>query len=313
MNWTSNDLPDLTGTTAVVTGANSGIGLETAKSLATHGASVTLACRNVSKGEQAAELIRGGRGSADGRGGGVPGVDVRVVELDLSSLASVRRFADAWQGPLNLLVNNAGVMAPRKWVATADGFELQFGTNHLGHFVLTGLLLTALKAGSTSRVVTVASIAHHRGRADLLDGNPAQSYQPERAYGNSKLANLLFGAELQRRAAAHGWAMTSTMAHPGVSATGLATSPQGMGANPVVRLAAPWVMRVIFQSAAAGANPSLYAASAATPGSYTGPTWLRETRGPVGAARLSALAKDPELAAQLWQVSEDLTGVEYRW
>ena len=313
MNWTSNDLPDLTGTTAVVTGANSGIGLETAKSLAAHGASVTLACRNVSKGEQAAELIRGGRGSADGRVGGVPGVDVQVVELDLSSLASVRRFADAWQGPLNLLVNNAGVMAPRKWVATADGFELQFGTNHLGHFALTGLLLTALKAGSMSRVVTVASIAHHRARADLLDGNPAQSYQPERAYGNSKLANLLFGAELQRRAAAHGWAMTSTMAHPGVSATGLATSPQGMGANPVVRLAAPWVMRVIFQSAAAGANPSLYAASAATPGSYTGPTWLRETRGPVGPARLSALAKDPELAAQLWQVSEDLSGVEYRW
>ena len=313
MTWTSNDLPDLTGTTAVVTGANSGIGLETAKSLAAHGASVTLACRNVSKGEQAAELIRGGRGGVDGRRGGVPGVDVRVAELDLSSLASVRRFADAWQGPLNLLVNNAGVMAPRKWVATADGFELQFGTNHLGHFVLTGLLLTALKAGSTSRVVTVASIAHHRGRADLLDGNPAQSYQPERAYGNSKLANLLFGAELQRRAAAHGWAMTSTMAHPGVSATGLATSPQGMGANPVVRLAAPWVMRVIFQSAAAGANPSLYAASAATPGSYTGPTWLREIRGPVGPARLSALAKDPELAAQLWQVSEDLTGVEYRW
>ena len=313
MTWTSNDLPDLTGTTAVVTGANSGIGLETARSLAAHGASVTLACRNVSKGEHAAELIRSGRGGVDGRRGGVRGVDVRVAELDLSSLASVRRFVDAWQGPLNLLVNNAGVMAPRKWAATADGFELQFGTNHLGHFALTGLLLTALKAGSTSRVVTVASIAHHRGRADLLDGNPAQSYQPEHAYGNSKLANLLFGAELQRRAAAHGWAMASTMAHPGVSATGLATSPQGMGANPVVRLAAPWVMRVIFQSAAAGANPSLYAASAATPGSYTGPTWLRETRGPVGPARLSALAKDPELAAQLWELSEDLTGVEYRW
>jgi len=325
MTWTPNDLPDLTGTTAVVTGANSGIGFETARTLAAHGASVTLACRNVAKGEHAAELIRGrrggvdgrkgvdGRGSVDGRSGGVPGVDVRVAELDLSSLASVRRFAEAWQGPLNLLVNNAGVMAPRTWVATADGFELQFGTNHLGHFALTGLLLTALKAGSRPRVVTVASIAHHRGRADLLDGNPAQSYQPERAYGNSKLANLLFGAELQRRAPSHGLALTSAMAHPGVSATGLATNPQGMGANPVVRVAAPWVMRVIFQSAAAGANPSLYAASAATPGSYTGPTWLRETRGPAGPARLSALAQDQELAARLWQVSEGLTGVEYRW
>ncbi|HEY5473695.1 MAG TPA: SDR family NAD(P)-dependent oxidoreductase, partial [Candidatus Limnocylindrales bacterium] len=139
MTWTPNDLPDLTGTTAVVTGANSGIGFETASALAAHGASVTLACRNVSKGEQAAELIRRGRGGVDGRSGGGRGVDVRVAELDLSSLASVRRFADAWQGPLNLLVNNAGVMAPRQWVATADGFELQFGTNHLGHFALTGL------------------------------------------------------------------------------------------------------------------------------------------------------------------------------
>jgi len=319
MTWTPNDLPDLTGTTAVVTGANSGIGLETARTLAAHGASVTLACRNVAKGEHAAELIRSGRRGVEGRSGvdrrsgGVPAVDVRVAELDLSSLASVRRFAEAWQGPLNLLVNSAGVMAPRKWVATTDGFELQFGTNHLGHFALTGLLLTALKAGSLPRVVTVASIAHHRGSADLLDGNPAQTYQPERAYGNSKLANLLFGAELQRRAAAHGPALTSTMAHPGVSATGLVTSPQGMGANPVVRLAAPWVMRVIFQSATAGANPSLYAASAATPGSYTGPTWLREIRGPVGPARRSALAQDQELAARLWQASEDLTGVEYRW
>lgn len=312
MTWTPNDLPDLTGTTAVVTGANSGIGFETARTLAAHGASVTIACRSVSKGERAAELIRSGRGGVDGRGG-VPGLDVRVAELDLSSLASVRRFADSWQGPLNLLVNNAGVMAPRKWVATTDGFELQFGTNHLGHFALTGLLLTALKAGSLPRVVTVASIAHHRGSADLLDGNPAQSYQPERAYGNSKLANLLFGAELQRRAVAHTSALTSTMAHPGVSATGLVTNPEGMGANPVVRVAAPWAMRVIFQSAAAGATPSLYAASAATPGSYTGPTWLRETRGPVGPARLSALAQDQELAARLWQVSEDLTGVEYRW
>ena len=313
MTWTPNDLPDLTGTTAVVTGANSGIGFETASALAAHGASVTLACRNVAKGEHAAELIRSGRRGVDGRSGGVPAVDVRVAELDLSSMASVRRFAEAWQGPLNLLVNNAGVMAPRKWVATTDGFELQFGTNHLGHFALTGLLLTALNAAASPRVVTVASIAHHRGRADLLDGNPAQTYQPENAYGNSKLANLLFGAELQRRATAHGSAVTSTMSHPGVSATGLVTNREGMGANPVVRVAAPWVMRVIFQSAAAGANPSLYAATVATPGSYTGPTWLREIRGPVGPARRSALAQDQELASRLWQVSQDLTGVEYRW
>ena len=332
MTWTPNDLPDLTGTTAVVTGANSGIGFETANALARNGASVTLACRDTGAAQQAAERIRsihrgvGGRRGFDSRKGAnedtagvdvrrvdVGGVDVRVAELDLSSLASVRRFAGAWEGPLNLLVNNAGVMRPSKWLATSDGFELQFGTNHLGHFALTGLLLTALKAGASPRVVTVASLAHHQGRADLLEGNPQQSYRPERAYGNSKLANLLFGAELQRRATAHGSSLTSTISHPGISATGLVEDPQGMGANPVVRIASPWVMRVIFQSAAAGANPSLYAATAATPGSYTGPSWLLESRGPVGPARLSALAQDHELASRLWQVSQDLTGVEYRW
>jgi len=321
MTWTPNDLPDLTGTTAVVTGANSGIGFETANALARNGATVTLACRNIGAAEQAAERIRRGHRGVDGHdatkdatagldGGGV---HVRVAELDLSSLASVRRFAGAWEGPLNLLVNNAGVMRPRKWLGTSDGFELQFGTNHLGHYALTGLLLAALKAGASPRVVTVASLAHHQGRADLLDGNPPQSYRPERAYGNSKLANLLFGAELQRRATAHGSALSSAMSHPGISATGLVVNRQGMGANPLVRTAAPGVMRVVFQSAAAGANPSLYAATEAAPGSYTGPRWLLESRGPVGPARLSALAQDQELASRLWQVSQDLTGVEFRW
>jgi NAD(P)-dependent dehydrogenase (short-subunit alcohol dehydrogenase family) len=243
----------------------------------------------------------------------VGGPEIRVAELDLSSLASVRRFAEAWAGPLNLLVNNAGVMAPHRWLGTQDGFELQFGTNHLGHFALTGLLLPALKAAASPRVVTVASLAHFQGRADLIDGNPAQTYRPSSAYGNSKLANVLFGAELQRQCTAHGSVLTSTMAHPGVSATGLVEDPQGMGANPVVRVAAPWVLRVILQSAAAGANPILYAATEATPGSYTGPQWLRETRGPVGPARLSQLAQDRGLASRLWQVSQDLTGVELRW
>ena len=321
MTWTPNELPDLTGTTAVVTGANSGIGFETASALARNGATVTLACRNVAAAELAAERIRVGRRGVDGHDttkDNTPGLDgggvhVRVAELDLSSLVSVRRFADAWEGPLNLLVNNAGVMRPRKWLGTSDGFELQFGTNHLGHYALTGLLLAALKAGASPRVVTVASLAHHQGRADLLDGNPPQSYRPERAYGNSKLANLLFGAELQRRASAHGSALSSAMSHPGISATGLVVNRQGMGANPLVRTAAPGVMRVVFQSAAAGANPSLYAATEAAPGSYTGPRRLLESRGPVGPARLSALAQDQELASRLWQVSQDLTGVEFRW
>ena len=302
----------------MVTGANSGIGFETARALARHGAGVTLACRNVAAAEQAAERIRSSHSGidnfgADVRGAGGRGADVRVAELDLSSLASVRSFADAWKGPLDLLVNNAGVMAPRTWQGTADGFELQFGTNHLGHFALTGLLLAALHAAASPRVVTVSSLAHHRGRPDVLDGNPPQTYRPEPAYGNSKLANVLFGAELQRRAAANGSALTSTMAHPGISATGLVVDRQGMGANPVVRVTAPWVMRAIFQSAAAGATPTLYAVAAAAPGSYTGPRWLGESRGPVGPGRLSALAQDHELASRLWAVSQDQTGVEYRW
>ena len=318
MTWTPDDIPDLSGTTAVVTGANSGIGFETARALARHGAGVTLACRNLPAAERAAERIRSSHSAVDRRrvhdlGTEAHGADVRVAELDLSSLSSVRRFADAWEGPLNLLVNNAGVMTPRTWHGTPDGFELQFGTNHLGHFALTGLLLAALQAGVSPRVVTVSSVAHHRGRADVLDGNPPQGYRPESAYGNSKLANLLFGAELQRRATAHGSALTSTMAHPGISATGLVADRQGMGANAVIRVAAPWVMRAILQSAAAGARPTLYAAEAAAPGSYTGPRWLGESRGPVGPARLSILARDPALASRLWQVSQDLSGVEYSW
>jgi len=307
MTRAPDELPDLIGTTAVVTGANSGIGFETARALARHGADVTLACRNLRAAERSAERIRRSHGVDVRR------VDVRVAKLDLSSLASVRSFAQMWQGPLDLLVNNAGVMNPRTWKGTQDGFELQFGTNHLGHYALTGLLLPALLAGASPRVVTVSSLAHHGGRADVLDGNPPQSYRPEPAYGNSKLANLLFGAELQRRAAAHGSTLTSAMAHPGISATGLFVDRQGMGANPVLRVVAPWVMRVTLQSATAGAKPVLYAASAAEPGSYTGPKWLRESRGPAGPGRLSTLAKDPTLASRLWQVSQDLTGVEYRW
>jgi len=287
----------------VVTGANSGIGFETALALARRGARVTLACRDLSAAERAAERIRSNH----------RGVDVRIAELDLSSLSSVRGFADAWDGPLDLLVNNAGVMTPRTWQGTQDGFELQFGTNHLGHFALSGLLLSALRAAASPRVVTVSSLAHHRGRADVLDGNPPQTYRPQSAYGNSKLANVLFGAELQRRAAAHGSTLSSTMAHPGISATGLVVDRQGMGANAVVRVAAPWVMGAILQSAAAGARPTLYASDAAAPGSYTGPRWLGESRGPVGPAQLSTLAQDPTLASRLWQVSQDLSGVEYDW
>ena len=302
MSWTPDQIGDLSGTTALVTGANSGIGLVEARELARHGADVVLAVRDTDAGEAAAAKMREGAAGT-----------VRVASLDLASLASVREFAEAWDGPLGLLVNNAGLMAPPRYQATQDGFELQFGTNHLGHFALTGRLLPALLAAPAPRVVTVSSIAHHQGRADVVEGNPAERYNPAAAYGNSKLANLLFAVELQRRASLAGAALTSTAAHPGVASTRLVTSEQGLGAIPGVKQLAPLFLKIAFQSPKAGADPTLYAATAATPGSYTGPQSLRESRGRPGPARLSRLARDELLAGKLWGLSEDLTGVRYDW
>jgi len=296
MSWKPTDLPDLTGRTAVVTGANSGIGVHTARELAAHGATVVLACRNVESGRAAAAAMTG---------------STRVEALDLASQSSVRDFAERWEGPLDLLVNNAGVMTPPQYRRTDDGFELQYGTNHLGHFALTGLLLPALLDAPAPRVVTVSSIAHHGGRPAVLGGNPESAYRPQQAYSNSKLANLLFARELQKRASAAASRLTSTAAHPGISATELVQDPNGMGANSLVNRLAPYVMPILFQSAAAGANLTLYAATAAEPGSYTGPQRLRETRGPVGPARLSRYAQDDELAFKLWDVSEQQTGVVF--
>ena len=296
MAWTARDLTDLTGTTAVVTGANSGIGFHTARELAAHGADVVLACRNVEAGGEAAAKMAG---------------TPRVERLDLASQQSVREFAERWQGPLDLLVNNAGVMTPPKFRTTEDGHELMFGTNHLGHFALTGRLLPALLAADAPRVVTVASVAHHGGNEKVLEANPEEGYRAQAYYGNSKLANILFARALQRRAEAAGSKLTSTGAHPGVSATELVADPNGMGANPVIRVTAPYFTKVLFQSAAAGANPSLYAATVADPGSYTGPTRMGEWRGPIGPAKLSKHARNDELGDRLWTLSEELTGVTY--
>jgi NAD(P)-dependent dehydrogenase (short-subunit alcohol dehydrogenase family) len=298
--WSTSDIPSLAGTTAVVTGANSGIGWHTAAELARHGADVTLAVRSPDKGEAAAAQMREGAAGT-----------VRVARVDLGSLASVQEFAEAWDGPLGLLVNNAGLMSPPRYRETADGHELQFGTNHLGHFALTGRLLPALLAAPASRVVTVSSIAHHQGRADVVEGNPAGRYSPAPTYGNSKLANLLFAFELQRRASLAGVSLTSTAAHPGVASTGLVTSEQGLGSIPGVKQLAPLFLKLVFQSPRAGAEPTLYAATAAEPGSYTGPQSLRESRGKPGPARTSPLARDEVLAGKLWSVSEDLTGVRF--
>lgn len=303
MKWTAAQLPDLAGRVAVVTGANSGIGWQVSLALARHGARVVLACRDPERGAAAARRIRAK----------APRAEVGSAALDLASAESIRAFTDGWTGPLDLLVNNAGVMAPPRRATTRDGYELQFGTNHLGHFVLTGLLLPALLGAERGRVVTVASVAHRGGTEDVVDGNAGPAYDAQHSYSNSKLANLLFAAELDRQFRARALPVVSVAAHPGISATGLVSDPQGMGANPLVRAVGPLFVRTFTQSARAGARAVLYAATEGAPGSYTGPRRWGETRGVIGPARWSPLARDEKLARRLWQVSEDLTGYRYTW
>jgi NAD(P)-dependent dehydrogenase (short-subunit alcohol dehydrogenase family) len=294
MAWTAADLTDLTGTTAIVTGANNGIGFHTARELAAHGADVVLACRNVAAGEEAASKMPG---------------RTRVEKLDLASQASVADFAARWEGRLDLLINNAGVMQPPTYRTTEDGHELMFGTNHLGHYALTARLLPALQTSSAPRVVTVASIAHHGGDERVVEGNPQQYYKAGRDYAQSKLANVLFFQELNRRAQASGSTLVSTAAHPGIAATHLVASPEGMGANRFIRTFAAPLLPLVFQSAERGADPTLFAATVGEPGSYTGPQRMNESRGPIGNAKLSTHAKDPELAKRLWSRTEELTGL----
>jgi NAD(P)-dependent dehydrogenase (short-subunit alcohol dehydrogenase family) len=295
-HFDAKDLPDLTGRRVLVTGANSGIGFHASRALADHGAEVVLGCRNLDSGREAAVKM--------------PGITT-VEELDLASQKSIQSFVDRFEGPLDVLVNNAGVMTPPSYRESQEGHELQFGTNHLGHFALTGLLLPFLLSTESPRVVTIASIAHHRGDESVLEGNPAASYDPNKAYGNSKLANLLFAHELHRRATRAGSRLTSVACHPGVSATNLVGSPDGMGANAIVRRSAWLFMPLLFQSSTSGANPTLYAATYAEPDSYVGPTRLMESRGRLGEARQSRHARDAELARRLWEISEQRTGVSF--
>jgi len=287
--WTPADLPDLGGRTAVVTGANSGIGRAAAHELAGAGARVVLAVRDAAKGEAAAAAMPGG-------------AETRV--LDLADLASVRAFAAAWKGDLDLLVNNAGIMAVPEG-RTKDGFELQLGTNHLGHFALTNLLLPHV----TGRVVTVASGAHRAGRIELDDLNwERRSYNAWRAYGQSKLANLLFTLELERRLTAAGSPVRALAAHPGWAATGL----QGHTGNPLQHLFMAIGNKVIAQSDERGAWPTLYAATQDLPGgSYVGPDGFQEGRGHPTLVGRSAAASDAEMARGLWDAAEQLTGVTF--
>jgi NAD(P)-dependent dehydrogenase (short-subunit alcohol dehydrogenase family) len=306
LRWTARDMPDLTGRTAVVTGANSGIGFHTARELAAHGADVTLAVRNADKGAEARDRILAE----------VPAATVSVGSLDLADLASVRGFAESWSQAhpegLDLLINNAGVMAiPRR--TTADGFEMQFGTNHLGHFALTGLLLPALVARPRSRVVTVSSGAHRFGRMDFDDLMGRRRYQRWRAYGQSKLANLLFTSELQRRLDLNAIPTLALAAHPGYADTNLQNvGPEMDGRSWMAKVMAS-ANGVLAQSAEMGALPTLFAATApGLPGdSYVGPDGFLEQRGHprlVDRSRAASVVAD---ARRLWSVSEDLTGVHY--
>ena len=294
-SWTPDDLPDLSGRTALVTGANSGLGFHTSLQLGLHGARVLMACRDPRRGQDALGRLRAAGGTAE------------LVTLDLADLSSVEAATRDVAGrvaTLDVLVCNAGVMAPPRRL-TVDGFESQLATNHLGHFALTGRLLPRLLAAAAPRVVVVSSGAHRIGRIDLEDLSGARSYHPWRAYGQSKLANLLFAAELDRRATGR---LAVLAAHPGYAATHL-QSGQG---SPVMEA----LMRVgnatIAQSDAQGAWPSLYAAGApqARSGAYYGPGLL-ELRGHPREVGRSAAAQDRDVAARLWQASEDLTGVRY--
>jgi NAD(P)-dependent dehydrogenase (short-subunit alcohol dehydrogenase family) len=302
MAWTPEDIPDLAGARAVVTGANSGIGFHTARELTAHGAHVVLAVRDEAKGREAAGRM-GGRGRA-----------VEVRPLDLADQASIRAFAEGQDEPLDLLVNNAGVMAT-PYRRTVDGFELQFGTNHLGHFALTGLLLDRLRAARAPRVVTVSSGAHRIGSIALDDLQSERGYRRWRAYGQSKLANLLFAFELQRRATAAGWDLESLAAHPGYAATNLQVrGPQMSGSAMGERLMR--LGNVLFaQSDAMGARPTLRAAVDTTlpGGTYLGPSGGAEQRGDPVVVGSSQAARDAEMARRLWELSEDLTGVTYGW
>jgi NAD(P)-dependent dehydrogenase (short-subunit alcohol dehydrogenase family) len=303
--WSADDLPDLSGKTIVVTGGNSGIGYEAAIQFARRQARVVLACRNMDKASAASERITAL----------APGASVEAMALDLSSLASVRGFADAFKARnrmLHVLCNNAGVMAI-PYSRTADGFEMQFGTNHLGHFALTGLLLDRLLAADGARVVNVSSGAHRMGQIHFDDLKLEHGYGKWRAYGQSKLANLLFTYELQRRIEAAGAKLISVACHPGYAATNLQAMGPRMSGSAVMETMMGLANRLFAQSAAMGALPTLYAAAAPDlrGGEYIGPDGLGEMWGHPVKVNSNAASHDTSAATRLWQISEQLTNVRY--
>ena len=303
--WSTRDIPSQAGRVAVVTGTNSGLGFVSARELARAGATVVMSSRDPERGAAAEQRLRDA----------VPGADVRLEAVDLASLASIRSFAErisATYDGIDLLVNNAGVMAiPR--AMTIDKFEMQFGTNHLGHFALTGLLLPSMVSRAGSRVVTVSSAAHKPGRMDFDDLMGERNYRKWSAYNQSKLANLLFAYELQRRLEVSGLPTISVAAHPGYAATNLQQVGPRMEGSRLGGLLMSIGNSLLAQSDETGALPQLYAATApdVRGGDYYGPDGIAESRGHPKRVDSTKASKDTEAARRLWEVSEELTGVRY--
>ncbi|WP_375785481.1 SDR family oxidoreductase [Bradyrhizobium sp. Pha-3] len=302
--WSTADIPRQDGRTAVITGATGGLGFETALELARAGASVVLTGRNGAKGQDALARIRGQ----------LPDAAVTYETLDLASLASVADFAGrfaATHPALDLLINNAAVMALPERQVTSDEFEMQFGTNYLGHYALTALLLPQLRRGQNTRVVNLSSLAHRSGAINFDDLQARRSYAPWRAYCQSKLAMLMFALELQRRSAINGWGLMSNAAHPGYARTELI--PNGPGTESLSWRLGRYLQPFMSHSAAAGALPTLFAATspAAEPGGYYGPDGFYELKGPPKPARIMPHARDAAVAARLWDISAALTGVSF--
>ena len=300
MDWTTNDIPSQGGRLVVITGASGGLGFEAASVLANKGAEIVVAARNAGKGQTAATKL---------------GRLARYEPLDLADATSVKDFAARLlqrAQPIALLINNAGLAAPPKRQVTRDGFELQFGTNFLGHFLLTARLMPLLQKTLSPRVVTVSSLVEKSAKIDLNDLMSEHNYSPSGSYRQSKLANLLFARELQRRSDANGWGLLSVAAHPGIAVTELTKSRPG---QPVLRFNAFFEMisPLIGQSAAKGVLPILYAATLpdVEPGGYYGPQGFMDMKGPPGPARSSEISRDPDIAAQLWLKAETLTGAKF--
>ena len=302
-NWTAKQIPSQQGRRAIVTGGNAGLGYQTARELARAGAQVVLACRSLERGQAALKTIQAEQ----------PAAQVFVAHLDTSSLDSVRSFADAVLEagePVDMLVNNAGIMAVPQRQTSVDGFELQLATNYLGHFALTGRLLPVLLRAAAPRVVSLSSNAHKRSKIYFGDLQMEQGYAPMKSYGQTKLAMLVFARELERQSEQHGSRLVSIAAHPGLSATSIVRDLPAP-AKIITNLA----FQILGHSNAEGALPQLYAATEpeAQPGGYYGPNGFLEFKGAPAPASVGAAAQDAASGPRLWSISEELTGVTYNW